>query len=73
MAVPTLQSSEILQINVLTIQDVADWAKVSTKTVYRWIYEKKIPAIQPGKRIYRVPEKAAIEHPKQNGFAYLLE
>ena len=31
------KTNELSQINLLTIQEVADWARVSNKTVYRWI------------------------------------
>ena len=51
------ENSELYQINLLTIQGVAGWAKVSTKTVYRWISDNKIPANRLGNRIYRIPEK----------------
>jgi excisionase family DNA binding protein len=66
------QTSELHQINLLTIQEVAEWAKVSTKTVYRWISDNKIPAIRLGNRTYRIPEKAIIDYLKQNGYDYLL-
>jgi excisionase family DNA binding protein len=66
------QISELYQINLLTIQEVADWAKVSTKTIYRWISENKIPAIRLGNRTYRIPEKAIIDFLKQNGYDHLL-
>jgi predicted DNA-binding transcriptional regulator AlpA len=45
MVTETFQTSELHRINLLTIQEVADWAKVRTKTVYRWIADNKIPAI----------------------------
>jgi predicted DNA-binding transcriptional regulator AlpA len=31
------KTNELSQINLLTIQEIADWARVSNKTVYRWI------------------------------------
>jgi excisionase family DNA binding protein len=67
-----LQTTELHQINLLTIQEVADWAKVSTKTVYRWIADNKMPAIRLGNRTYRIPEKAIIDFLKQNGYDHLL-
>ncbi len=45
MVTQKFERSELHQINLLTIQEVADWAKVSAKTVYRWISDNKIPAI----------------------------
>ena len=62
MVTQRLQNSDLGQINLLTIQEVAEWAKVSTKTVYRWISNNKIPAIRPGNRTYRIPEKAIIAY-----------
>jgi excisionase family DNA binding protein len=44
-----LQGSQIVQVKLLTVQEVAEWAKVSTKTIYRWISDNKIPAIRLGK------------------------
>ena len=61
MVTEKFQTSELHQINLLTIQEVADWAKVSTKTVYRWIADNKIPAIRLGNRTYHIPEKAIID------------
>jgi excisionase family DNA binding protein len=66
------ETSELHQINLLTIQEVADWAKVSTKTVYRWISDNKIPAIRPGNRTYRIPEKAIIAYLKAMGYEHLI-
>jgi excisionase family DNA binding protein len=66
------QTSELQQMNLLTIHEVADWAKVSPKTIYRWISDNKIPAIRLRNRTYRIPEKAIIDYLKQNGYEYLL-
>jgi excisionase family DNA binding protein len=44
--------------NLLTIPEVAEWARVHRKTVYRWIRDGKLEAIQFGPRIFRVPEDA---------------
>jgi excisionase family DNA binding protein len=72
MVTQKFQTSELHQINLLTIQEVADWAKVSTKTVYRWISDNKIPAIRLGNRTYRIPEKAIINYLRKNGYDHLL-
>ena len=66
MVTKKFQTSELQQIDLLTIQEVADWAKVSTKTVYRWISDNKIPAIRLGNRTYRIPEKAIIDYLKKS-------
>jgi excisionase family DNA binding protein len=72
MVTQKFQTSELYQINLLTIQEVADWAKVSTKTVYRWISDNKIPAVRLGNRTYRIPEKAIIAYLKEIGYEHLL-
>jgi excisionase family DNA binding protein len=72
MVTEKFQTSELHQINLLTIEEVADWAKVSTKIVYRWIADNKIPAIRLGNRTYRIPEKAIIDDLKKVGYDHLL-
>ena len=72
MVTEKFQTSELQQINLLTIQEVADWAKVSTKTVYRWISDNKIPAIRLGNRTYRIPEKAIIDYLRKTGYDHLV-
>ena len=44
--------------NLLTVPEVAEWARVHPKTVYRWIREGKLEAIPFGPRTFRVPEDA---------------
>ena len=61
------QTSELQQINLLTIQEVVEWAKVSTKTVYRWISDNKIPAIRLGNRTYRFQNKQSLTISKKSG------
>jgi len=73
MVIQRLQNSDLGQINLLTIQGVAEWAKVSTKTVYRWISDNRIPVIRLGNRTYRIPEKALIAGLKQIGYEHLFE
>ena len=72
MVTQKFQTSEPQQMSLLTIQEVAEWAKVSTKTVYRWISDNKIPANRLGNRTYRIPEKALIYYLRQNGYDHLL-
>lgn len=71
MVTQSLQNSELSQINLLTIQEVASWAKVSTKTVYCWIADNKLSGVRLGTRTYRIPEKAIIDYLKQVGYEYL--
>jgi excisionase family DNA binding protein len=73
MLIRKFNDNEISEINLLTIQEVAAWAKVSTKIVYRWISDNKIPAIRLGNRTYRIPEKAIIAYLKQIGYEPLIE
>ena len=43
-------------VNLLTVPEIAEWARVHPKTVYRWIKDGKIDAIQFGPRTFRIPE-----------------
>lgn len=51
---------KLFSIELLTIQQVADWAKVSPKTIYRWIETGQIPVVKFGNRTYRIPAGAVI-------------
>ena len=53
--------------NLLTVIEVAEWARVHPKTVYRWIREGKLEAIQFGPRTFRVPEDAIAPFLQQAG------
>jgi len=55
--------------NLLTVLEVAQWARVHPKTVYRWIREGKLEAIQFGPRTFRVPEDAIGPFLRQTGYA----
>jgi excisionase family DNA binding protein len=70
MVTKKFQTSGLHQINLLMIQEVADWAKVSTKTVYRWIADNRIPAVRLGDRTHRIPEKAIIAKMQKVEFCY---
>ena len=74
MTTPKRHSDQDLlsAIELLTIPEVAKWAKVSTKSIYRWIESGKIPAVKFGARTYRIPEKAIIDYLKQIGYDYLV-
>jgi excisionase family DNA binding protein len=55
--------------NLLTVPEVAEWARVDPKTVYRWIKEGRIEAIQFGLRTYRIPEDAVRQFLHQIGYS----
>ena len=54
--------------NLLTVPEVAEWARVHPKTVYRWIREGKLEAIEFGPRTFRVPEDAIGQFLRQTGY-----
>jgi excisionase family DNA binding protein len=62
----------LFRIELLTIPQVAEWARVSTKTIYRWIESGKIPVVKFGERTYRIPAGAVIEQLKQAGYENLI-
>ena len=58
--------------NLLTVPEVAGWARVHPKTVYRWISDGKLEAIQFGPRTYRIPEDAVSKFLRKLGYANLV-
>jgi len=62
----------LFEIELLTVQQVADWAKVSPKSVYRWIEAGKIAVVKFGERTYRIPAKAVIAQLKASGYDHLI-
>lgn len=56
---------------LLTVQDVAAWARVHAKTVYRWIQNGQINAIQFGPRTYRIPANEVEAFLQKTGYQYL--
>ena len=62
-----------MQVNLLTIPEVAQWAKVSTKTVYRWIDEGRIEAIRFGNRTCRIPEPSIKKLLTDQGYGNLID
>lgn len=62
----------LFDIELLTIQQVAKWAKVSPKSVYRWIEVGKIPVVKFGERTYRIPARAVIAQLKASGYDHLV-
>ena len=57
--------------NLLTVPEVAEWARVHPKTVYRWIKEGRLEAIQFGPRTFRIPEDAVSQFLHQVGYTNL--
>jgi len=55
--------------NLLTVLEVAEWARVHPKTVYRWIKDGRIEAIQFGPRTFRIPEDAIGKFLHMNGYS----
>ena len=55
--------------NLLTVLEVAEWARVHPKTVYRWIKDGKLEAIQFGPRTFRIPEDAIGKFLNKNGYS----
>ena len=62
----------LFDIELLTVQEVARWAKVSTKSIYRWIESGKISAVKLSKRTYRIPASAVIAYLKTSGYDHLI-
>jgi excisionase family DNA binding protein len=54
--------------NLLTVLEVAEWARVHLKTVYRWTKDGKLEAIQFGPRTFRVPEDAIGKFLQRTGY-----
>lgn len=63
----------LFRIELLTIPQVAKWAKVTPKTIYRWIETGEIPVVKFGNRTYRVPARAIIEKLRLSGYEQLPE
>lgn len=51
---------------MLTPEQVAEWLQIHAGTVYRWIREGKLPALQVG-RVYRIPREDVLAMVKQQG------
>ncbi|MFN8381845.1 MAG: helix-turn-helix domain-containing protein [Anaerolineales bacterium] len=66
------KNSNWMNSNLLTVPQVAKWAKVSPKTIYRWIQDKQIRALRLGNRTYRIPEEDIVNLLKSQGLEYLL-
>ncbi len=53
----------------LTIHKVAEWARVRQKTVYPWIKDSRLEAIQFGPRTFRIPEDTIGKFLNKNGYS----
>lgn len=60
-------------IKLMTVSEVATWMRVSPKTVYRWIAEKRISAVNVGVRTYRIPEQEILRLLEETGMKHLLD
>ena len=58
----------LFSIELLTIEQVAKWARVSTKTIYRWIESGQIPVVKFGQRTYRIPAGSVLAQLKRAGY-----
>lgn len=47
------------EMEMMTPEEVADWLRVSTKTIYRWLEDGKLPALRVG-RTYRIPRSEVL-------------
>ena len=55
--------------NLLTVVELAEWARVHPKTVYCWIKDGKLEAIQFGPRTSRILEDAIGKFLNKNGYS----
>jgi excisionase family DNA binding protein len=70
---PDSDQAILFSIELLTVQQVAEWAKVSPKTIYRWIETGQIPVVKFGNRTCRIPAGAIIKQLQQAGYEHLME
>jgi len=54
------------------VLEVAEWARVHPKTVYRWIKDGRLEAIQFGPRTFRIPEDAIGKFLNKNGYSKIV-
>mgnify|MGYP001351470180 CR=1 FL=1 len=62
----------LFDVELLTVQQVAKWARVSPKSIYKWIESGKIPVVKFGERTYRIPARAVIAQLKASGYDHLV-
>lgn len=68
---PQLSTETWNAVHLLTVPEIALWARVHPKTVYRWIKAGQLDAIQFGSRTYRVPEPVVVRFMRQIGLGNL--
>ncbi len=51
---------------MMTPEEVADWLRVTTKTIYRWLEEGDLPALRVG-RTYRIPKPEVLAMVRRRG------
>jgi excisionase family DNA binding protein len=72
-----MMKTELSQLNswksreLLTVSEVAEWVRVHPKTVYRWIKDGRLEALQIGPRTSRVPEDAVEKFLHQAGYGVI--
>ena len=59
-------------VRLLTVPEVAAWARVHPKTVYRWIKDGRLNALRLGNRTYRITEPDVKQFLASIGFGNLL-
>ena len=69
----TSPSRSLLAVERLTIQQVAKWARVSTKSIYRWIESREVPVVKFAERTYRIPTTAMITQLRASGYDHLAD
>ena len=74
MTTPKKQSDQdlLFAVELLTVPQVAKWAKVSPKSISRWIESGKIPVVKFGARTSRIPATAVIAQLKEAGYEHLV-
>ena len=64
--------SDWQKIKLLTVPEVAQWARVHPKTVLRWIHADRLKAVRFGSRTYRIPEAEVKRLLREMGLQHLL-
>ena len=57
MQKPILPQNQLNTVRLLTVSEVAVWARVHPKTVYRWIKAGDLNAVQLSPRTFRITEE----------------
>jgi excisionase family DNA binding protein len=73
MSVGKSDLERLFRVELLTIQQVAEWAQVTPKTIYHWIKTEQIPVLKFSDRTYRIPARAIMEQLRRAGYEQLSE